>query len=569
LDLRDLPQLLKPELAIKMVNYISDANGRLKKRRGIEELFDEGGTDPIAFIEKFTADLFIFGYGTTVAAYSIADDAVTDIKTNFTDSDALTGVRYGDYFFVSNGIEKIWRISRTLDYDAQTGNYSTGNILTGGTSGATAIILEDSDSGVTGTLTLGNISGTFQDGELLTDGGTGSADADGTLGYASTEVTDSSPATVLRVIGARLFANTITPGEVKYSAVDDGTNPPFTDWTTSDLADDAGGVIDRFIGNINAIEPLGENVVVFGDNGKFAFFINTIDSAGSISKVEVIQMSRRDFGGAAGAINTDKGLFYMNEAGLWQLVSLGQPNVEFSDQEGLASKLLGPEYFDGATLTNADMVYDQNQNILLITYGDDSVTNNAVVCYNVETQAFSEFTGWTFNRWLNDNGQIYAGSAVTGTVYKCFVGYDDDGLSIGTEFEQEMELGSLEQLKDITKFYVQGFLTQGQPITISFNVYDRTGKFASNRMQYTWSSNVVGGSGVGYDAMCYDAGAYDGDIDSSALVESFDGAMTGIKRVLRLRVNFSASDTAQHEVNWFSVAAKQGPLARRRQLSKV
>jgi len=569
LDLRDLPQLLQPELAFKMVNYITDAQGRLKKRKGIEELFTVGGTDPITFIERYDSDLFIFGYGTTVAAYSVSADAVTSIKADFTDSDALIGVRYGDYFFASNGIEKIFRISRTLDYDAQTGNFTAGDIVTGGTSGATAIILEDNDSGVTGTLTLGNISGTFSDGEVITDPSGGSADVDGTVDWTASEVTDSSPCTVMKVINARLFTNSDTQGEVKYCAIDDGTNPPFTDWTTSATADDAGGVNDRFIGNINAIEALGENIVVFGDKGKFAFFINTIDSAGTLTKVEVFQMSRRDFGGASGAIATDIGLVYMNEAGLWALSSIGQPNIPFSDQEGLITKLLGPDYFADATFTNTDIVYDERQNLVLLTYGDDSTTNNAVIAYNVETKAMSEFSGWTFNRWLNDDGTIYAGSAVDGAVYTCFVGYDDDGLSIGTEFEQEMQLGSLEELKDIGKFYVQGFLTSGAPITVSFNVYDRTGRYASNRMQYTWSAQVALGSGKGYDAMAYDAGAYDGDLDSSELIESFDGAMTGIKRVLRLRVNFSASDTSQHEINWFSVAAKRGPLARRRKLTKV
>jgi|TARA_R100000093_G_scaffold69318_1_gene41459 hypothetical protein len=373
----------------------------------------------------------------------------------------------------------------------------------------------------------------------------------------------------MKTIGARLFTNSTTAGEVKYCKIDDGTDPPFTDWTVSDAADDAGGVNDRWIGNINAIEPLGDNIVVFGDNGKFAFFINTMDSAGTLSKVEVFQMSRRDFGGASGAIATDIGLVYINEAGIWAMSSIGQPNVPFSDQEGLITKLLGTEYFDNATFDNADIAYDERQNLVLLTYGDDSTTNNAVLAYNVETKSISEFSGWAFNRWLNDDGTIYAGSSVEGTVFTCFVGYDDDGLSIGTEFEQEMQLGSLEQLKDIGKFYVQGFLTSGAPITISFNVYDRTGQLFNNRMQYTWSAQIALGSGVGYDAMCYDAGAYDGDIDSSELVESFDGAMTGIKRVLRLRVNFSASDTSKHEINWFSVAAKQGPLARRRQLVAV
>lgn len=68
-----------------------------------------------------------------------------------------------------------------LSYDAQTGNFTLGNTLTGGTSGATAIIVADADGGATGTLTLRSINGAFVDNEIITDGGTGSATANGLL----------------------------------------------------------------------------------------------------------------------------------------------------------------------------------------------------------------------------------------------------------------------------------------------------------------------------------------------------------------------------------------------------
>lgn len=69
----------------------------------------------------------------------------------------------------------------TLGYDAQTVNFTVGLLVTGGTSAATGIITADSDAGATGTLTLSNVSGTFQDNEALTDSGTGSATVNGIL----------------------------------------------------------------------------------------------------------------------------------------------------------------------------------------------------------------------------------------------------------------------------------------------------------------------------------------------------------------------------------------------------
>ena len=69
----------------------------------------------------------------------------------------------------------------TLAYDAQTANFTAGLKVTGGTSGATGFIVSDSDSGTTGTLTLQQVIGTFQDNEAITDSGTGAAVVNGIL----------------------------------------------------------------------------------------------------------------------------------------------------------------------------------------------------------------------------------------------------------------------------------------------------------------------------------------------------------------------------------------------------
>lgn len=69
----------------------------------------------------------------------------------------------------------------TLAYDGQTANFTVGLILTGDTSGATARIVADSDSGTTGTLTVRDIVGEFLDNEVIRDSATGVAQANGTL----------------------------------------------------------------------------------------------------------------------------------------------------------------------------------------------------------------------------------------------------------------------------------------------------------------------------------------------------------------------------------------------------
>ena len=66
----------------------------------------------------------------------------------------------------------------SVDYDTQTVNYTVGAVATGGTSGATGIILADADAGATGTLTIALMGTTlFVNNELITDSSGGSASA--------------------------------------------------------------------------------------------------------------------------------------------------------------------------------------------------------------------------------------------------------------------------------------------------------------------------------------------------------------------------------------------------------
>lgn len=66
-----------------------------------------------------------------------------------------------------------------LTYDAKTADFEESQLLTGGTSGATGFILHvEPSGGATGFLYITDVTGTFQDNELITSS-TGSATADG------------------------------------------------------------------------------------------------------------------------------------------------------------------------------------------------------------------------------------------------------------------------------------------------------------------------------------------------------------------------------------------------------
>lgn len=74
-----------------------------------------------------------------------------------------------------------------LQYDNNTADFTAGQIVTGGTSSATARIVAVSDAGASGTLSVINISGTFQNDEALTDPLGGAADANIPSGVSTTD----------------------------------------------------------------------------------------------------------------------------------------------------------------------------------------------------------------------------------------------------------------------------------------------------------------------------------------------------------------------------------------------
>lgn len=103
----------------------------------------------------------------------------------------------------------------TLAYDAQTVNFTLGQVVTGATSGATARIVADADGGATGTLTLRDIDGAFIDNELITDGAGGSATVNGALVVASCVIRDQDVVSTYEVDAAWAATFVATVAEVE------------------------------------------------------------------------------------------------------------------------------------------------------------------------------------------------------------------------------------------------------------------------------------------------------------------------------------------------------------------
>ncbi|MBL4858678.1 MAG: hypothetical protein JKY36_05710, partial [Erythrobacter sp.] len=145
---------------------------------GLGNTFGWNSTEGLAIADNFTSDDWsVVQFATTGGIY-------------------LVGVNGADDGFLYDGTRLYPLVdggTYQLDYDAKLADFTRGETVTGGTSGATATIwrIEDNGDG-TGSLFLTGLTGNFTNDEQITDGMGGDATADGTESVAAPGVSFGS-----------------------------------------------------------------------------------------------------------------------------------------------------------------------------------------------------------------------------------------------------------------------------------------------------------------------------------------------------------------------------------------
>jgi len=134
-----------------------------------------------------------------VGAYSSGGKKMffTDLDSNVvTITDMFNGTRtWCDVTTDGGGLEAL----KTVVYDNETGDFTVGLVVTGGSSGGSGTIDSLTDSGTTGNLVLSSFNGTiFTNNETITDTSTGSASVNRT-GYFGSR--DTGTSSLLKTIG--------------------------------------------------------------------------------------------------------------------------------------------------------------------------------------------------------------------------------------------------------------------------------------------------------------------------------------------------------------------------------
>lgn len=123
----------------------------------------------------------VFGLTTDATATQAWSTVLQPGETVYAEAHVIANQRNGTGRAVYHIGCGAYRPGGTLAFDAQVSNFTLGDVLNGETSGASARIVAQTDSGTTGTLTLRNITGTFLDNEVIKGEAAGEASAAGVL----------------------------------------------------------------------------------------------------------------------------------------------------------------------------------------------------------------------------------------------------------------------------------------------------------------------------------------------------------------------------------------------------
>ena len=577
-----LAQALSPKQATLIENYFIDKQFRLVRRKGSKKLAQvSANTNPIKELGQLTDTLVIIGYATTLAMFNINDNTINTIKSDFS-ANLTDGLRWGNDFYSCNGRlgDKIYKTTLpTLDYDEQTVNFVVGSTITGGTSGATATIVSDTDGGATGTLEIDNINGVFQNNEALSGSGSGAAKVDGTVDYTNTAEISAGSGTVpkcekLNIFDLALCAISTDSGESWMQA---SKKNDFTKWEEGANAGDpysvkferAGAATD--MGNLQntaaGSESFGDIGVIFYKNGKYAYYNEVIDSGGTLTQKQTEFFQRLDDGGERGILSTPLGIFYGNENGEFLLRRDG-------------SKINLTDSFDDKTIidlnaNDSDRVYLPEKEILLVTLKSKSASNNIVYWFDTKTIGkrkitWGKITGWAINRFLLIGRTLYGGSSTSPKIVELLPDniYDDEEVDVYYKYNQPLNFGQQETVKNLLEIYIDGEITGGSPVDVEIFGLDEFGNETTTNKRFQWSKEAGGAGGSAYGKAQYAKNAFVRN-PFSGLSRNPQVAYPKAYGYKQYEIRISGNDKSSHILSIISITGNETRRQRQNLLTNI
>lgn len=387
---------------------------------------------------------------TTVADADVIPSAAVSSQTSGRYSTAQIGTSGGDFLYAVNGDDSPQLFDGTnfyaidgnditdIAYDAESGAFTAGLVLTGGTSGATATILAVTDNGSTGTLRVRETSGTFQDNETITDTSTGSATSDIPSGPAAvyngiTGVTTSNLSFVW-IFAKRLFF--VEKGTMKAWYLPVGSISGLaTSFSLSSIFQNGGELLFGGTWSLDSGDGLDDKCVFVSSTGEVAVYQGSDPAnASSWGKVGVYDVTPpMGFNATLRAggdlvIATEGGMVPISEAVTKDSAALSLSAV---------SRAIEPAWKVEVNARRAkpwDILKWPSNNMAVVAL---PVINSSTEAYcfviNLETGAWCRYTGWNTECLGLFNSVGYFGTS-DGKIRQMEAGGSDDGMPYTADY---------------------------------------------------------------------------------------------------------------------------------------
>lgn len=373
-------------------------------------------------------------------------DAVpTPIVTGQT-SDYYAWVNYavtgGNYMYAVNGTDPALLYDGTnmvpvgstvvyaLDYVSETGAFTQGLTITGGTSGATAVIVKVIDNGLTGTLWVNSLAGgPFNPSELITDTSTGSATTDGAETILAPAVTGVSTSlwSHVNVYKNRLYFVRKDTLVVDYLGVD-SLGGAASQLSLAGIFRDGGSVFFTATwSSESGSSSLSDYLVVVSTQGEFAVFQGSFPGGADWSLAGVYDLSPPL--GINGWFKAGGDIVVLTERG-----AIPVSAARFKDPSALAmdaiSRDIHPDWVREVaarrTLPWEAIKWDDKTALFINVPVASAATPPRPFVANLQTGKWCEYSAWDTRCMVVHNRQMYFGCN-DGTVRAAEVsGYDLD-----------------------------------------------------------------------------------------------------------------------------------------------
>ena len=324
-----------------------------------------------------------------------------------------------------------------LNFDAQTVNFTIGQTVTGGTSGASAVITDMVDNGTAGFLILGTITGgPFQDNETITDGLGGSATADGVdvqlFGAITGTLPDGSPLetsdfSYVWAYNNRLFFILKDSLDIYYLPVDQVTGAATLFQMGAEFS--LGGKL--YIGATWALDfgnGLNDNIIFMTDEGEVVVY-NGTNPASAADWVKVGRYRTGKPKGPKAFTRAGGDLIFVTDIGYLPLSQALQVDYSILSSSAISYPIetAWNEAVAFRTSDTWDAILWSDRQMAVISLPTVNEQPPEMFVVNARTGAWANFTGWSGTCLEEFNGRLFFGSQ-DGKIVEAYVTGLDQGL---------------------------------------------------------------------------------------------------------------------------------------------